>query len=512
MLNVTCLPILRHDSPPLMGEWAGKPFAPPMVELVGDGRSACPDQVLFDQLLTTMAHPDKRVFGWQGWAVDVMTHRKRFDGGLVSWAADNVALVVPRQNGKGDVIEHRELLGALIFGEQNIMHSAHLLETAEAAWGRMLNRVEANPHLAKRLKKVDRSNGRKAIHFTNGSSIFYRSRSEKSSRGLQYELIVYDEAMYVTDEQIAALSPTQTAQAHSQSLFVFTGLFAESGFMHQARRTVIEGNGEGWAWLEWAIDDPEKTTDDAWVRAVNPSVTDGLIRFEKLAAQRSKMGRDKFAREHCNVHDFPVSAQSDINPERLAELTDPESTPGPSVVLGLHVARDLSRAWIVVASERTDGRIHVELAESKEGLAWVPAWLQYARDHHGITTPVYLSAAMAAGNLTTKLDELYIKWADIRGGAWFRACDVFMEAYLDATLVHLGQPELVNSLVGARLKDKGMGRMWDWANSLDELGPTVAATHAVYGVIHSAANAPGPVVFASSPTFTSTPIGGGFAW
>lgn len=503
---------LRHDSPPLMGAWAGKSFAPPIVELAGDGRSACPDEALFDELLTTMAHPDKRVFGWQGWAVDQMTRRKEFEGGLVSWAADNVGLVVPRQNGKGDVIEHRELLGAFIFGETTIMHSAHLLETAEAAWGRMLERVEANPHLSKRLKKVDRSNGRKAIHFTNGSSIYYRSRSEKSSRGLQYQLIVFDEAMYVTDEQIAALTPTQTAQAHSQSLFVFTGLFAESSFMHQARRSVIEGNGEGWAWLEWAIDDPEKIQDDDWVRAVNPSVADGLIRFDKLKAQRGKMGRDRFAREHCNLHDFPASAKSDINPDRLAALVDPDSTPGPRIVLGLHVARDLSRSWVVVASERPDGRLHVELAESKEGLAWVPGWLEYARDHHGITTPVYLSSVMAAGNLIPKLDELQVKWADIRGGAWFRACDQFMEAYLDGTLVHLDQPELTNSLIGARLKDKGMGRMWDWGESLDELGPTVAATHAVYGVIHSAANAPGPVVFASSPTFASRPLGGGSIW
>ncbi len=47
---------------------------------------------------------------------------ERADG---KWAAFEVGLVVSRQNGKGSILEARELAGLFLFGEQLILHSAH---------------------------------------------------------------------------------------------------------------------------------------------------------------------------------------------------------------------------------------------------------------------------------------------------------------------------------------------------------------------------------------------------
>jgi hypothetical protein len=47
---------------------------------------------------------------------------ERADG---NWAAPEVAVNVPRQNGKGGIIEARELWGLFVGGEQLILHSAH---------------------------------------------------------------------------------------------------------------------------------------------------------------------------------------------------------------------------------------------------------------------------------------------------------------------------------------------------------------------------------------------------
>lgn len=41
------------------------------------------------------------------------------------WAAFEVALVVPRQNGKGSLLEARELAGLFLLEEELILHSAH---------------------------------------------------------------------------------------------------------------------------------------------------------------------------------------------------------------------------------------------------------------------------------------------------------------------------------------------------------------------------------------------------
>lgn len=47
---------------------------------------------------------------------------ERADG---AWAAFETAIVVSRQNGKGAILEARELAGLFLFGEELILHSAH---------------------------------------------------------------------------------------------------------------------------------------------------------------------------------------------------------------------------------------------------------------------------------------------------------------------------------------------------------------------------------------------------
>jgi len=58
---------------------------------------------------------------WQRFALDCALG-ERADG---KWAAFEVGIVVPRQNGKGAILEARELAGLFLFDEQLILHSAH---------------------------------------------------------------------------------------------------------------------------------------------------------------------------------------------------------------------------------------------------------------------------------------------------------------------------------------------------------------------------------------------------
>src|SRR5512135_2349968 len=63
---------------------------------------------------------------WQAYSLDVALGERR-DG---KWSAFEVGLVVPRQNGKGGVLEARELAGLFLFDERLILHSAHEFKTA----------------------------------------------------------------------------------------------------------------------------------------------------------------------------------------------------------------------------------------------------------------------------------------------------------------------------------------------------------------------------------------------
>ena len=53
------------------------------------------------------------------------------------WAAFQVCLLCPRQNGKGSILEARELAGLFLFGERHMTHSAHEAKTAKDHFERM---------------------------------------------------------------------------------------------------------------------------------------------------------------------------------------------------------------------------------------------------------------------------------------------------------------------------------------------------------------------------------------
>src|SRR5690606_42159086 len=72
------------------------------------------------------------------WQRYVLEHSlgEREDG---RWCAFEVAVVVPRQNGKNVIIEARELAGLFLWGEKVIIHSAHQVKTARDRKSTRLN-------------------------------------------------------------------------------------------------------------------------------------------------------------------------------------------------------------------------------------------------------------------------------------------------------------------------------------------------------------------------------------
>jgi phage terminase large subunit-like protein len=72
------------------------------------------------------------------WQEFVLAHAlgERADG---KWAAFEVGVMVSRQNGKGAILEARELAGLFLLGERLIIHSAHQFDTSLEAFRRLLS-------------------------------------------------------------------------------------------------------------------------------------------------------------------------------------------------------------------------------------------------------------------------------------------------------------------------------------------------------------------------------------
>ena len=128
------------------------------------------------------------------------------------WTAQTVGLVVGRQSGKGSILEARELFGLFVLGERVIIHTAHLQSTASAHFRRLRELIQGVPEFEARVKKFVFGKGNEAIELTTGEQILFTTRMGKTGRGLTIDMIVYDEAMYLTETERSALAPTMAAR------------------------------------------------------------------------------------------------------------------------------------------------------------------------------------------------------------------------------------------------------------------------------------------------------------
>lgn len=140
---------------------------------------------------------------------------ERDDG---KWAASEVGLIVPRQNGKGGVLEARELAGLFLFEERLLIHSAHEFKTAAEAFRRLRDLVVNSDELLKQVAPhgIHTSHGEEGIELRTGQRIRFLARSTGSGRGFTGDLNVLDEAYNLTKATMSALVPTLSARPNPQ--------------------------------------------------------------------------------------------------------------------------------------------------------------------------------------------------------------------------------------------------------------------------------------------------------
>jgi phage terminase large subunit-like protein len=138
---------------------------------------------------------------WQAWVLE-QALGERADG---KWSAFEVALVVGRQNGKGAILEARELFGLFLAGERLILaFSAHEFKTAAEAFRRVLELVQNTPDLERRVMQVRTSHGDEGIKLKNGARLRFVARSTGSGRGFSGDCIILDEAYNLNANAMAA--------------------------------------------------------------------------------------------------------------------------------------------------------------------------------------------------------------------------------------------------------------------------------------------------------------------
>ncbi len=221
------------------------------------------------------------------------------------WAARQVGLLVPRQNGKGVILEARTLAGLFLFaGDQRILHTAHRFDTAKDAYERLNNWIDRSPHLSRRVADRKNNNQDTSITLDNGKLIRFKARSSASGRGFQYDTIIFDEAYALTDDEYAAVAPTQLTRPNPQTWYTSSPPVTEDKgeVLQRIRDLGRKGKGSRFAFFEWSADpsaDLDVDSLDLWAQA-NPALGQH-VSIDEMRTARDTMPRDKFVREHLGL-------------------------------------------------------------------------------------------------------------------------------------------------------------------------------------------------------------------
>lgn len=434
---------------------------------------------------------------WQQWVLDQGLAEKP-DG---TWAAEEVCVNLPRQNGKGGVIEARVLWGIYIGDERVILVSAHEFKTAMNTMKRIERLINNCPDLHKRLKAVHRSAGREAIELHGGQEIRFIARSKGSGRGFTADCIILDECMVLGDEAMGALAPTTDAVENSQLWYLGSaGIGAPSVQMARLRRRALEALESGvpdptLCYMEWSIDPhrdecPTGCTEHDDVDSVesllkaNPAVGYRLP-VERTLHRLLTMGAFLYSRERLGVGDYP-SDRADmwkvIGEDAWRSLADAGAEVEDGPVFSIDMTPERSHTAIGVAGPYRGGT-HVEVVEHQPGVGWV---LERAEQLHKDHRPRawVIDPQSPAATLIPKLQErlgievLQPKYRDTAA-----ACGEFYDAVADQSLSHIDQAPLATALAGAQKRPLA-GDGWAWArrNPGVDISPLMAVTLARWGM------------------------------
>lgn len=410
------------------------------------------------------------------WQQDVLRGSlgERADG---RWSAFEVGVVVARQNGKGALLEARELAGLFLFEEQLILHSAHEFKTALEAFRRVLTLVENTPDLYAKVRNVRTSHGEECIELHSGARLRFVARSKSSARGFSGDCLILDEAYLLPAAAMAALLPTLSARPNPQVWYTTSApqVLDESSEQIRRLRSRAQSSDPGRLfWAEWSNDASADPTDpESWARA-NPGL--GLrIDPEFVESEQQTQPARVFAVERLGVW-LTEAESSKIPIERWDELGDDDAAcdVDEQLVFGIDMPPDRSVVTFAVSDGTT-----VELADQvppERAVAWMlERWERWQ------PLAVILDATGPASSLVPDLVNAGVRVEVTRTRDFVAACARFYDAVVAGTLRHRRQPMLTLAVGSARTRRVSDAWAWTRTSVHADISPLVAASVALYG-------------------------------
>lgn len=427
------------------------------------------------------------------------------------FAASTFGLVVARQNGKGSILEARELAGLFLFGEEVIIHSAHLFDTSRKHFERICSLIENTPELAKKVLRVSRSHGDEGIFLRSGQVLEFKTRSGGGCRGFSGDLIVLDEAMKkLASDEVDAILPTISARPNGQILAMGSAGTAEAEYFGRLRNRAVKAikNNEPeirFGWMEWSAvlhsdycpsDCEEHDSPDSpvtWAK-VNPA-TGYRISIEDIREDEYKsMSPAGFAKERLSVGTWPVEGggwlvvpkdEWDIRANPLSKFEGKFS-------IALNTSPDSKWSCITATGANTRGDTQIEVTSSssagydyRPGIQW--AVKRIIEIWHKLKPPfVVIDPSTPAGSVILELEKAGVVVKTLTPRDYQQACGDLLSGIApmpgeEGYITHLNQAPLNSAASAAeKLRRKDL---WEWSSSEDasDITPLRSATLSAWG-------------------------------
>lgn len=411
------------------------------------------------------------------------------------WSNNECGLLVPRQNGKTELLIVR-IIGGMIFLGEALIYTAQSDNTVSEIKRRVLRffydaEAEIRDMLTDEFDKEPKSLD--YIELRNGGRCVFRTRTRTNGLGSTNDTLLKDEAQEETDAQQEALLPTLSAGHNQNHQTISVGTPPSGGsngtvFM-RVRRNVLDGKATDVCWREWSVEticDPND--EDAWY-ATNPSLGYFLMK-SAVRKEAATMAVDSFNKMRlgwvAGVENMRAISDDQWNPLAIKEVKLPDN---PNIVYAIKFAPDGSSVSLAVGVLMPNGKVHVELVERKPlsaGTHWLSQWLlERWRKANKIIIDGASGTQLLVEELTRserKMSKRILTPNVREAGAAYAA---FYEAIEQELLTHYDQPALNLSIRTVKKRSIGKDGMFGYAsmNSDIQSDPTEAAAFAYYGAI-----------------------------
>lgn len=405
-----------------------------------------------------------------------------------------VVLTVPRQSGKTTLILAKCTHRCLAWPRQVVRYAAQTRNDSRAKWeDDYLEGLEHSPFHGK--FRARKTNGNEAIIWHSTRSRFgIMSTTVKAGHGATLDEGYIDEAFAQVDNRMEqAMKPAMVTRRNAQVWVVSTAGTEDSLYLRskvdRGRAAIESGLDHGICYFEWsAAEEREDYGNPELWRETMPALhwpdcpddcRDHTVFEEAIASDFRSMDLNEFRRAYLNQWCAKETHEPIIDPAVWDSLEDRKGFKDP-VAFGIAINPERTTCSIGASGERGDGRLGVEVVDSKPGTGWVAERCLELQEKHK-SLGFWIDKRSAANSLVEALQAAGVETFDITTTDYAAACGRWYDAATEDNLRHRGDARLTVAMLNATKRDVGDTWAFERRGTGVDITPLDACTLAHYG-------------------------------